>query len=321
MMRDRGRRSCVARVPAALAAHRRSRRKARGLFPQALPSRHTAANFATEAIGTAMLLFGVPHRANAEGWAQAGEVDLSQVFSRALHRCSSASWCSALVCRSAGPRYAINPHAISGRASRTPFFRFQVKARPTGPTPVPHRRAHRRRHRRCSAVTASWDFSDGTLRRSARQGTTSTRFMVSMRRRRVARRQIEHAQIMPKPGWVGTRSGGNCRAHERRITGALRTAISKETTCRHRRHQPARDDDGVNPKNGRPWYNASSGRTRAPIASSRPSNRIATALPPHGVAARDVFLRHEAAVDSRERGGVRAAAENGEADSANVDTG
>jgi glycerol uptake facilitator protein len=39
----------------------------------------------TEAIGTGMLLFGVlAIGANAEGWAQAGEVDLSQVFSRAL---------------------------------------------------------------------------------------------------------------------------------------------------------------------------------------------------------------------------------------------
>ena len=39
----------------------------------------------TEVIGTAMLLFGVlAIGANAEGWAQAGDVDLSQVFSRAL---------------------------------------------------------------------------------------------------------------------------------------------------------------------------------------------------------------------------------------------
>ena len=47
--------------------------------------RNSVANFMTEAIGTAMLLFGVlAIGANAEGWAQAGEVDLSQVFSRAL---------------------------------------------------------------------------------------------------------------------------------------------------------------------------------------------------------------------------------------------
>lgn len=47
--------------------------------------RNSLANFMTEAIGTAMLLFGIlAIGANAEGWAQAGEVDLSQVFSRAL---------------------------------------------------------------------------------------------------------------------------------------------------------------------------------------------------------------------------------------------
>jgi len=47
--------------------------------------RHAGANFVTEAIGTAMLLFGVlAIGANAEGWMQAGDVDLSQVFSRAL---------------------------------------------------------------------------------------------------------------------------------------------------------------------------------------------------------------------------------------------
>jgi glycerol uptake facilitator protein len=47
--------------------------------------RNTGANFVTEAIATAMLLFGVlAIGANAEGWVQAGEVDLSQVFSRAL---------------------------------------------------------------------------------------------------------------------------------------------------------------------------------------------------------------------------------------------
>ncbi len=55
------------------------------VFCTAPAVRHTAANFATEAIATAMLLFGIlAIGANAEGWVQAGEVDLSQVFSRAL---------------------------------------------------------------------------------------------------------------------------------------------------------------------------------------------------------------------------------------------
>ncbi|HUP40432.1 MAG TPA: MIP/aquaporin family protein [Vicinamibacterales bacterium] len=55
------------------------------VFCTAPAVRHTAANFVTEAIATAMLLFGIlAIGANAEGWAKAGEVDLSQVFSRAL---------------------------------------------------------------------------------------------------------------------------------------------------------------------------------------------------------------------------------------------
>lgn len=55
------------------------------VFCTAPAVRHTAANVVTEAIATAMLLFGVlAIGANAEGWLQAGEVDLSQVFSRAL---------------------------------------------------------------------------------------------------------------------------------------------------------------------------------------------------------------------------------------------
>ncbi len=55
------------------------------VFCTAPAVRNTSANFVTEAIGTGMLLFGVlAIGANAEGWAQAGEVDLSQVFSRAL---------------------------------------------------------------------------------------------------------------------------------------------------------------------------------------------------------------------------------------------
>jgi glycerol uptake facilitator protein len=55
------------------------------VFSTAPAIRSPAANFVTEAIGTAMLLFGIlAIGANAEGWAQAGDVDLSQVFSRAL---------------------------------------------------------------------------------------------------------------------------------------------------------------------------------------------------------------------------------------------
>ena len=73
--------------------------------------RSTVANFVTEAIGTAMLLFGVlAIGANAEGWAQAGEVDLSQVFSRALQPLLVGILVLGIGLSLGGPTgYAINP--------------------------------------------------------------------------------------------------------------------------------------------------------------------------------------------------------------------
>ena len=73
--------------------------------------RHTGANVITESIGTAMLLFGVlAIGANAEGWAQAGEVDLSQVFSRALQPLLVGILVLGIGLSLGGPTgYAINP--------------------------------------------------------------------------------------------------------------------------------------------------------------------------------------------------------------------
>jgi glycerol uptake facilitator protein len=73
--------------------------------------RQPAANFVTEAIGTAMLLFGVlAIGANAEGWAQAGDVDLSQVFSRALQPLLVGILVLGIGLSLGGPTgYAINP--------------------------------------------------------------------------------------------------------------------------------------------------------------------------------------------------------------------
>jgi glycerol uptake facilitator protein len=69
------------------------------------------ANFIAEAIGTAMLLFGVlAIGANAQGWAQAGEVDLSQVFSRALQPLLVGILVLGIGLSLGGPTgYAINP--------------------------------------------------------------------------------------------------------------------------------------------------------------------------------------------------------------------
>jgi glycerol uptake facilitator protein len=65
----------------------------------------------TEAIGTALLLFGVlAIGANAEGWARAGEVDLSQVFSRALQPLLVGILVLGIGLSLGGPTgYAINP--------------------------------------------------------------------------------------------------------------------------------------------------------------------------------------------------------------------
>jgi len=73
--------------------------------------RNPVANVVTEVIGTAMLLFGVlAIGANAEGWAQAGEVDLSQVFSRALQPLLVGILVLGIGLSLGGPTgYAINP--------------------------------------------------------------------------------------------------------------------------------------------------------------------------------------------------------------------
>jgi glycerol uptake facilitator len=73
--------------------------------------RHAPANVVTEIIGTAMLLFGVlAIGANAEGWAQAGDVDLSQVFSRALQPLLVGILVLGIGLSLGGPTgYAINP--------------------------------------------------------------------------------------------------------------------------------------------------------------------------------------------------------------------
>lgn len=73
--------------------------------------RHTPANFATEAIATAVLLFGVlAIGANAQDWTQAGDVDLSQVFSRGLQPLLVGLLVLGIGLSLGGPTgYAINP--------------------------------------------------------------------------------------------------------------------------------------------------------------------------------------------------------------------
>ncbi|MBA3885424.1 MAG: aquaporin family protein [Acidobacteria bacterium] len=81
------------------------------VFCTAPAIRHTPANIATEVIGTAVLLFGVlAIGANAQGWVQAGDVDLSQVFSRALQPLLVGILVLGIGLSLGGPTgYAINP--------------------------------------------------------------------------------------------------------------------------------------------------------------------------------------------------------------------
>jgi glycerol uptake facilitator protein len=82
-----------------------------GVFATGPAVRSPGANFITETIGTALLLFGIlAIGANAEGWAQAGEVDLSQVFSRALQPLLVGILVLGIGLSLGGPTgYAINP--------------------------------------------------------------------------------------------------------------------------------------------------------------------------------------------------------------------
>lgn len=82
-----------------------------GVFSTGPAVHHTASNLLTEAIGTAMLVFGVlAIGANAQGWVQAGEVDLSQVFSRALQPLLVGILVLSIGLSLGGPTgYAINP--------------------------------------------------------------------------------------------------------------------------------------------------------------------------------------------------------------------
>jgi glycerol kinase len=156
------------------------------------------------------------------------------------------------------------------------------------------------------------------------QGTTSTRFMVFDRNgREVARHQVEHDQILPRPGWVehdplqiaarvnesiagAMNAGGLTAAH----LAAIGVTNQRETTV------------VWNPKTGRPWYNAivwQDTRTDRMIsaleASASALVRSKTGLPP---ATYFSGAKVQWILDNVD--GVRAAAARGEAVFGNIDT-
>lgn len=81
------------------------------VFCTAPAVRHTAANVLAEAVATAALVFGVlAIAANAQGWVNAIDVDLSQVFSRALQPLLVGALVLSIGLSLGGPTgYAINP--------------------------------------------------------------------------------------------------------------------------------------------------------------------------------------------------------------------
>lgn len=90
------------------------------------------------------------------------------------------------------------------------------------------------------------------------QGTTSTRFMIFDRTgREVSRFQLEHRQILPRPGWVEHDPLEIVENSEACISGALRAArlSAKDLTAVGLTNQ--RETTVLwNPKTGKPWYNA-----------------------------------------------------------------
>ena len=90
------------------------------------------------------------------------------------------------------------------------------------------------------------------------QGTTSTRFMVfDAAGREVARHQLEHEQIMTRPGWVEHDPLEIAERSNTVIAGALRNAgLSAESLAAIGVTNQRETTVVWNPRTGRPWYNA-----------------------------------------------------------------
>ena len=90
------------------------------------------------------------------------------------------------------------------------------------------------------------------------QGTTSTRFMVfDANGREVARRQLEHEQILPRPGWVEHDAIEIAARVDEVIVGALRTAGMSGRDLVAIGITNQRETTVVWDRNtGRPWHNA-----------------------------------------------------------------
>jgi glycerol kinase len=155
------------------------------------------------------------------------------------------------------------------------------------------------------------------------QGTTSTRFMVfDEHGAEVARHQVEHQQILPRPGWVEHDPREIALRVDETIGGALAKAGLSGSDLAAIGITNQRETTVVwNPRTGRPWYNAivwQDTRSEAIVRSLQPHTdllRARTGLPPatyfSGSKLRWILENVE---------GVREAAERGEAVFGTIDT-
>ena len=156
------------------------------------------------------------------------------------------------------------------------------------------------------------------------QGTTSTRFMIFDRGgSEIARHQLEHEQILPRPGWVEHDPLEIAARCDEVIARAMRNANVDAGDLAAIGITNQRETTIVwNPKTGRPWHNAivwQDTRTDAMIAALDPQQaraiRAKTGLPPatyFSAAKIQWILRHVP--------GVRDAVARGEAVFGNPDT-
>jgi glycerol kinase len=155
------------------------------------------------------------------------------------------------------------------------------------------------------------------------QGTTSTRFMVfDAGGAEVARRQIEHAQILPEPGWVEHDPVEIAARVNEVIAGALRVASLTGADLAAIGVTNQRETTVVwNPKTGQPWCNAivwQDTRTEQIVRALEPKRDLLyerTGLPPA-----TYFSASKLQWILENVSGVRSAAERGEAVFGNVDT-
>ena len=156
------------------------------------------------------------------------------------------------------------------------------------------------------------------------QGTTSTRFMIfDHGGNEIARHQLEHAQILPEPGWVEHDPLEIAARSDEVIARAMRNANITAADLAAIGITNQRETTIVwNPKTGKPWYNAivwQDTRTDRIINAINPADaqviRSLTGLPPA-----TYFSGGKIRWILENVPGVREAAERGEAVFGNPDT-